>query len=155
MYGCESWIIKKAERRGIDAFKLWCWRRFLRVPWRLQGDQTSQSQRKSTLNIHLKDWCWSSNTVATWCKEPTNWKRPWCWERLKAGERDDRGDDWMASVTWWAWVWANSGRWWWTGRPGVLQSMGSQRVGQDWVTEMIQSIELQSLEFSRPEYWSG
>ena len=66
MYGCESWIIKEAERWGIDAIKLWCWRRFLRVTWRLQGDQTSQSQRKSTLNIHWKVWCWSwsSNTLA-------------------------------------------------------------------------------------------
>ena len=62
--GCESWTIKKAEHHRIDAFKLWCWRRFLRVPWRLQGDQTSQSQRKSTLNIHWKVWCWSSNTLA-------------------------------------------------------------------------------------------
>ena len=69
----------------------------------LQGDQTSQFQRKSVLNIHWKDWCWSSNTLATWCKERTHWKRPWCWERLKAGgEGDDRRwDGWMASLTWW------------------------------------------------------
>ena len=68
--------------------------------------------------------------LATWFEEPTHWKRPWCWERLKAGgEGDDRGwDGWMASPTWWTWVWLNSGSWWWTGRPGVLQSMGSQRV---------------------------
>ena len=68
----------------------------------------------------------------------THWKRPWCWERLKAGgEGDDRGwDGWMASPTQWTWVWVNSGSWWWTGRPGVLQSMGSQRVGHDWVTEL-------------------
>jgi len=65
-------------------------------------------------------------------------KRPWCWERLKAGgERDDRGwDGWMASPTQWTWVWANSGSWCWTGKPGVLQSMGPQRVGYDWVTEL-------------------
>ena len=84
----------------------------------------------STLNIHWKDWCWkwSSNTLATWCEELTHWKRPWCWERLKAGgEGDDRGwDGWMASLTWWMWVWVNSGSWWWTGRPGMLQFMGSQ-----------------------------
>ena len=82
------------------------------------------------LNIHWKDWCWSwsSNTLATWCEELTHWKRPWCWERLKAGgEGDNRGwDGWMASLTRWTWVWASSGSWWWTGRPGVLQSIGSQ-----------------------------
>ena len=62
------------------------------------------------------------NTLATWCKELTHWKRPWCWERLKAGgEGDDRGwDGWMASPTRWTWVWVKSGSWWWTGRPGVL-----------------------------------
>ena len=64
------------------------------------------------------------------------WKRPWCWERLKAGgEGDDRGwDGWMASLTQWTWVWANSGRWWRTGKPGVQQSMGLQRVGHNWTT---------------------
>ena len=75
-----------------------------------------------------KGWCWSwnSSTLATWCKELTHWTRPWCWERLKAGgEGDDRGwNGWMASLTQWTWVWENSGSWWWTGRPGVLQSMG-------------------------------
>jgi len=83
----------------------------------LQGDQTSLWLRKSVLNIHWKDWCWSwsSNTLAIWC-----------WERLKA-EGDDRGwDGWMASPTWWIWVWASSGSWWWTGKFGVLQSMESQ-----------------------------
>ena len=71
---------------------------------------------------------WSSSTLATWCKEMTHWKRPWCWERLKAREGDDRGcDGWMASPTSWTWVWASSGSWWWwTGKPGMLQSMGLQ-----------------------------
>ena len=79
----------------------------------------------------------NSNTLAPWCKELTHLKRPWCWERLKAGgEGDDRGwDGWMASSAQWTWVWANSGRQWRTGEPGVLPSMGSQRVGHDWVTE--------------------
>ena len=65
------------------------------------------------------------------------WKRPWCWERLRAGgEVDDRGwDGWMASPTRWTWVWVNSGNWWWTGRPGVLWFMGLQGVGHNWVTE--------------------
>ena len=106
----------------------------------LQGDQTSPSSRKSVLNIHWKDCCWSwnSNTLATRCKELTHWKRPWCWERLKTGgERDDRGwDDWMASPMQWTGDWVGSGSWWWTGKLGVLQSMGSQRVGHDWVTEL-------------------
>ena len=71
------------------------------------------------------------NTLATWCKELTHWKRPCCWERLKVGgEGNDRGwDGWMASLTEWTRVWAGSGSWWWTGKPGVLQSMGySQAV---------------------------
>ena len=87
-----------------------------------------------------KDWCWSwnSNTLATWCEDLTHSKRPWCWERLKAGrEGDDRGwDGWMGSLTQWTWVWVNSRIWWWTGRAGMLLSMGSQRVGHNWVTEL-------------------
>ena len=104
----------------------------------LQGVTTSQSYRKSVLNIHWKDWCWSwnPNTLATWCEEPTHWKRLWCWESLKAGgDGDDRGwDDWMASLTQWTWIRANSWRWWRTGKPGMLQSMGC-RVGNNWATE--------------------
>ena len=99
---------------------------------------------KSTLNTHWKDWCWSwsSNTLATWCKELTRWKRPWCWKRLRAGEeRGDRGwDGWIASPIQWTWFWANSGRCWKTGKPDVLQSMGSQRVRHDWATEQQQNI---------------
>ena len=94
----------------------------------LQGDPTSPSLRKLVLKTHWKDWCWSwnSNTLTGWCEELTHWKRPWCWERLKiGGEGDDRGwDGWMASPTRWTWVWASSGIWWWTGKPGVLQYMG-------------------------------
>ena len=105
----------------------------------LQGDQTSPSERKSVLNIHWKDWCWSWNsyTLATWCKDATYWKRPRCWERLKAErERDDKGwDGWMASLTQWTRVWASSRRWWRTGKPGVLQSMRLQRVRHNWETE--------------------
>ena len=85
----------------------------------------------------------NSNTLATWCEELTHLKRSWCWERLKAGgEGDDRRwDGWMASLTQWTWVWASSRSWWWIGRPGVLQSMGSQRVGHDWATELNQLIQ--------------
>ena len=87
-----------------------------------------------------REWCWSwnSSTLATSGKELTHCKRLWCWEGLGAGgEGDDQGwDGWMASLTRWMWVWVNSGSWWWTGRPGVLRFMGSQRVGHDWVAEL-------------------
>ena len=114
MYGCESWTIKKAECRN-DAFELWCWRRLLRVPWTARRFNQF-ILRKSVLNVHWKDWCWSwnSNTLVTWCEELTHWKRPWFWERLKARrEVDDRG--WVgldASPTQWAWVLASSRSWW-------------------------------------------
>ena len=95
MYGCKSWTIKKSECLRIDAFKLWCWRRLLRDPWTAR--RSNQSILKEiTLNIHWKDWCWSwnCNTLATWCEELTHWKRPWRWERLRAGgEGGDRGWD--------------------------------------------------------------
>ena len=125
MYGCESWTVKKAERR-IDAFELWCWRRL-----GLQWDPTSPFWRRSVLGVHWKDWCWSwnSNTLATSSEELTHWKRPWCWKGLGAGGKgDDRGwVGWMAAPTQWTWVWVNSGSWWWTGRPGVLLFMALQK----------------------------
>ena len=138
MYGCESWTIRKAERWRMDAFELWCWRRLLRVPW--PARRSNQSiLRRSVQGVHWKDWCWSwnSNTLATWCEELTHLKRSWWWERLRAGgEGGDRGwDGWMASRTQWTWVWESSERWWRTGKPGVLQFMGLQRVGHDLATE--------------------
>ena len=111
---------------------------------------------KSLLNIHWKDWCWSwnSNTLATWCEELTHLKRPWCWERLKeGGDGDDRGwDGWMASLTQWTWVWVNSRSWWWTGRPGMLWFMGSQKVRHDWATELNWT---EPLSFSTGKYPRG
>ena len=103
MYGCESWTVKKADCQRIDAFELWYWRRLLRVPW---------IARRS----------WNSNTLATWCEELTHWKRPWCWEIVRAGGEGDDGkwNGWMASPTQWTRVWVNSRSWWWTGRPGML-----------------------------------
>ena len=133
MYGCEGWTIKKAERSSIDAFELWCWRRLLRIPWTAR--RSSQSILKEiSPGCSLEG---NSSTLATWCGELTHWKRLWCWEGLGAGgEGDDRGwEGWMASLTRCTWVWMNSRRWWWTGRPGVLQFMGSQRV-RHWVTEL-------------------
>ena len=105
MYGCESWTVKKAECQRIDAFELWCWRRLF--PWTARRSNQSILKEISPgcslegLMLKLK-----RNTLATWCKELTHWKRPWCWERLKAGgEGDDRGrDSWMALPTQWTWV---------------------------------------------------
>ena len=138
MYGCESWTVKKAEHQRIDAFELWCWRRLLRIPWTARRSNQSILKEISPeyslegLMLKLKN----SSTLATWCKELTHWKRPWCWERLRAREGDDRGwDGWMASPTQWIWVWASSGRWCRTGKAGVLQFMVLQRVGHDWATE--------------------
>ena len=138
MYGCENWTIKKTERQRIDAFEPWCWRRLLRVLWIARRSNKSILTKFSpeySLEVLMQGS--NSNTLATWCEEFTHWKRPWCWERLKVGgEGDNKGwDGWMASPTW-TWVWISSGSWWWTGKPGVLQSVGSQRARQDWATEL-------------------
>ena len=81
-----------------------------------------------------------AETPILWSPDVKNWltERPSCWERLKrGGEGDDRGwDNWMASPTQWTWVWVNSGSWWWAGKPGVLQSMRSQKVWHSWATEL-------------------
>ena len=140
MYGCESWSIKKAEHWRIDAFELWCWRRLLRVPWTARRSKQSILKEISPeysldeLKLKLKlqyfgHLIWRTDSFQ---------KRPWCWEILKVGgEGDDRGwDGGMVSRTQWTRVRINFGNWWWTGRLGVLQFMGLQRVGHDWVTEM-------------------
>ena len=134
VYGCESWTIKKAEHQRIDAFELWCSRRLLRVPWTTsRSNQSILKEISPEYSLEGLSWSWNSNTLATWWEELTHWKRPWCWGRLKTGgEEDDRGwDGWMASLTLWTRVWVSSGNWWWTGRPVVLQSMGSQ--SQTWL----------------------
>ena len=140
MYGCEKWTVKKPECQRIDAFELWCWRRLLRLP---------RTERRSNQPI-LKEISPEYSLEGLMLKlilqyfghlmeELTHLKRPWCWERMKAGEEGDNGgwDDWMASPTQWTWVSVNSGSWWWTGRPGMLRSMGSQRVVHDCMTELI------------------
>ena len=124
MYGCESWTIKKAEHQKIDASGLWCWRRLLRVPW--SAKRSNQSILKEInpeyslegLQLLLK---LKLHILVIWCEKLAHWKRPWCWERLKAkGERSSRGwDGWMASLSQGTRVWANSGRWW---RTGSLES---------------------------------
>ena len=139
MYGWESWTIKKAESQRIDASELWCWRRLLRVPW------TARRSNQSILK-EMGPGCSLEGLVLklklqyfghlVW--RPDSFVKPECWERLRArGEGDDRRwDGWMASLTQWRWVWVNSGNWWWTGRPGVLWSMASQKVRHDWATEL-------------------
>ena len=155
MYGCESWTIKKDEHRRIDVFELRCWRRLLRVPWTVRRSNQSILKEISP-EYSLKDWCWSwnYNTLATWCEELLTHgkKRPWCWERLKAGgEGDNRGwDGWMAWPTRWTWVWVDSRSWWWTGRPGMLRFMGLQRVGHDWATELKWTLHLPQLRGKNP-----
>ena len=106
---------KTYECWRTDAFELWCWRRLLRVRWIARRSNQSILKEISP-EYYWKDWWWSwnCNTLGTWCEELTQWKSPWCWERLKVGgEGDDRGwDGWMASPTWWTWVWVNFGSWW-------------------------------------------
>ena len=129
MYGCERCTIKKAECQRIDAFELWCWKR-LKSPLDCKEIQpVNPKGNQSWILIGRTDAGGETPILrATWCEELTYWKRPWCWDRLKVvGEGDDRGwDGWMASLTRWTWVWASSASWWWTGKPGVLHSMGSQ-----------------------------
>jgi len=139
VYRCENWTIKKAEFLKIDGFELWFWRRLLRVPCTARSfSQSILKEISPGYTLEGLILSWNSNTLATWCEELTHLKRPWCWERLRAGgEGDDRGwDGWMASRTQWTWIWVNSVSWWWTGRPGVLRLMGSERVRHDWATEL-------------------
>ena len=141
MNGCESWTINKAECWRTDAFELLCWRRLLRVPWTARRSNQSILKEISPggslegLMLKLKLQYFGQ---LMWRADSFFPMRPWCYERLKAGgEGDDRGwDGWMASPTPWTWIWVSSGCWWWTGRPGVLRIMGSQRVEHDWVTEL-------------------
>ena len=95
MYDFECWTIKNVECQRSDAFELWCWRRHLRVLWTARSSNQS-ILRKSILNIHWKDWCRSSNALATWWEEPTHWKRPWCWERRRRGWQRMR---WLDGIT--------------------------------------------------------
>ena len=136
MYGCESYIIKKAEHRRIDAFKLWCWWRLLRVPWTAR--RSNQSIQKEIipeysleglmLKVKFGHLMWRTDSLE---------KTLMLGKSEGGGEGDDRGwNGGMASPTWWTWVWVSSRSWWWTRKPGVLQSMGLQRVGHDWGTEL-------------------
>ena len=143
MYRCESQTIKKSKRQRMDASELWCWRRLLRVPWTARRSNQSILKEISPgcslkgLMLKLKlqyfgYFMWRVDSLEkTLMLEMTE-------SRRRKG--DDRGwDGWMASPTRWTWVWVNSGSWWWTGRPGLVRFMGSQRVGHDWMTDLIWS----------------
>ena len=148
MYGCESWSIKKAEHWRIDAFELWCGRRLLRVPWtKRRSNQWILKGNQSWIFIGMTD----TETPILWPSDAKNWligKDPdsgkdWRWEKGTTG-----WDGWMVSPTQWTWVWVNSGSWWWTGRPGMLRSMGSQRV-RHWIN----STQLNS--YITSSFWCG
>ena len=141
MQGCESWTIKKAERQRVDAFELWCWRRLLRIPW------TARRSNKSILKEinpehSLEGLILKLQHFGHLMQRGNSLERPWCWRKLKAeGEGNIRGwDGWMVSPNQWTWVWPNSGRYWRTGKPGMLQSMGLQKVVQDLMTEEEQKV---------------
>ena len=130
MYGCESWTVKRAEHQ-----------RLMLLNCDVGGDLESPLDCKEIQPVHPKgdqSWVFSGRTdveaetptLAIWCEALTHWKRPWCWERLKAaGEGDDRGwDGWMASPTQWTWVWVNSESWWWTGRQACCSPWGRKEL---------------------------
>ena len=135
VYGCESWTIKKTEHQRIDTFELWYWRRLLRVPW--TAKRSNQSILKEicpeySLMLKLK-----LQYVGHLMQKTESLEKSLMLGKTEAGKGDNRGwDGFMASPTLWTWVWATSGSWWWTGKPGMLQSMGSQRVRHNWATEL-------------------
>ena len=138
VYGCECWTAKKAECQRIDAFELRCWRRLLRVPW------TARRSNQSILK-EIRPGCLEGMMLKLKLQYFGHLMRrvDSLEKTLMLGgirgrrKRDDRGwDGWMASLTRWTWVWVNSASWWWTGRPGVLRFMGSQRVRHNWATEL-------------------
>ena len=127
IYWCKSCTIKKAKCWRIDALNCGVGKDNLRVPWTAR--KSNQSILKEISPEYLLEGLMlklNSNTLATWYEELTHWKRPWFWERLKAGgEGDDRGwNGWMASPTQWTWVWVNYGSWWWIGRPWCSSPCG-------------------------------
>jgi len=139
MYGCESWTIKKAEHWRIDAFELWCWRRFLTVPW------TARRSNQSILKEIRPEYYLEGRMLKLKFQYfgQLMWRADSLEKTLMLGKiegrrrrGDRRWDSWMASLMWWTWIWVGSGSWWCTGKPGMPQSMGSQRVRHYWVTEL-------------------
>ena len=137
MYRCESWMLKKAEHRRIDTFELWCWRRLFRVPW--TSRRSNQSiQKEISLEYSLEGLMLKLQYFGHLMQRADSFEKILMLGKIEGRRR--RGywgwDYWMPSRTQWTWVWASSGSWWWTGKPGELQSMGSQRVAYDWATEL-------------------
>ena len=138
MYGCESWTIKKAECWRIDTFELLCWKRLLRVLWVARGSNQSILKEISPgcslegrmLKLKLQYFGHVMQRTDSFEKilmlVGIGGRRRRAWQRLR----------WLDDITRWTWVCVYSGSWWWTGRPGMLQSMWSQRVRQDWVIEL-------------------
>ena len=130
--------IQNKKRNIEQTSRLWCWRRLLRVPWTAR--RSNQSILKISPGVSLEGMMLKLKLqyFSHLMRRADSLEKFWCWDGLGAGgEGDNRGwDGWMASLTRWTWVWVNSGSWWWTGRPGMLQFMGSQRVGHDWATEL-------------------
>ena len=146
-HGCESRTIKKAEGWRIDTFELWCWRRLLRVPWaarrcnqsilkEINPEHSLQGLMLKLKLQYLGHLMWRTDPLENTLMlgKTESWRRRG-WQRMRF---------WMASPTRWPWLWVSSGSWWLTGKPGVLQSMGSQRVRHDWVTELNLLVELVS-----------
>ena len=139
MYECESWTIKKAEHRRIDTFELWCWRRLSRVPWTARRfnqsilKEISPEYSLERLMLKLK-----LQYFGHLMQGADSFEKTLMLANIKEGRRGDgRGwNGWTALPTRWTWAWVNSGSCWWRGKPGALQSMGSQRIGHDWVTEL-------------------
>ena len=139
MYGCESWTVKKAECQRIDAFELWCWRRLLRVPWIARGSHQSIltaispgiSLEGMMLKLKFQYFGYLMRRVDSLEK---TLMLGGVGGRRKRGRQRMR---WLDGITtWWMWVWVNFGSWWWTGWPGMLRFLRSQRVGHDWATEL-------------------
>ena len=170
MYWCDSWTVKKAERQRIDAFELWRWRRLLRVPWTARRSKQSIlkeispgismkgimlklklqyfGQRIDAKELMLLNWpridpvLWPSHVKSWLTGKDSDAGRDWGQEE-KAEDGEGGWDGWMASLTRRTWVWVISGSWWWTGRPGVLRFMGSQRVRHVWTTELNYSTKIE------------
>ena len=141
MYGCESWTIKKAECRRTDAFELWCWRRLLRVPWTARRSSQSINPKGNQPRICIRRTDAEAEASVLW---PPDANSQLIGKDFDAGKDSGPGEmrgnrgwvGWMASVTQWTWIWANSGRQWRKGKPSIPQFMGLQRVRQNWVTEL-------------------
>ena len=153
MYGCESWTIKKAEHQTIDAFELWCWRSLLKVPWTARRSNQSLVKKISP-EYSLEGLMLKLQYFGHLMWRIESFEKTLMLGKIEGGRRRGRQriDGWMASLTQWTWVWINSRSWWWTGKPGMLQSMGSQRVGHDWA---LKSLVIFWCDYSyRPPYFS-